>query len=811
MRLLLASVPGIMTATLLTCVSTLAVASEPKGGCIRCHKGIENIRPLDSKMMQKIQALGRKVGDPEGCSVCHGGNPMAKTNDEAHAGSFYPDPGSPWVNEKTCGQCHKEQVRVQWHSLMMTEAGKIQGVAWSAGGLTGYEARWANYDVKNPEDPHARLGSEAYRAYKQKLADLEPRAFPDRHVEVPQAPKDLKEVKNDPSIAAFTYIRQECERCHLAVRGRQSRGDYRGMGCSACHIPYSNEGLYEGGDPTIPKDQPGHLLVHSIQATREAKVTVNQHTYSGIPVETCTTCHDRGKRIGVSFQGLMESAYNSPWGDDGVPQPKLHTKHYLSMKGDIHYTKNHMVCQDCHTTLDVHGDGFLSGTTLASVEIECTDCHGTPTRYPWGLPLGYGDEYGSKLGKEPRGVTTELLGFQWRGTSYVPEDGYLLSARGNPLGNVVRRGNEVIVHTAGGDDLQLKPLKLLADEKALSLDAKVAMVNVGQHIQTMECYTCHAQWAPQCYGCHVKIDYSKETMGYDWVAAGHVHAQPGHRRDARDPGPSGLMIPGHITETRSYLRWEDPALGVSGEGRIVPIIPGCQVNYTVVGADGKTIIKNKIFRTPAGTEGGGAAGQLSSDMSPVQPHTNGKKARSCESCHTLPKAAGYGIDGGRDNGSWEKGRVVDLAAPNGTILTNNARLQIEPIPGLIGDWSRVVTEGGKQLQTVGHHFKGSRPLNNAERGWLSRDGLCLGCHQEIPEESLAVSILHHIATATGQIPDSSEKHADLLHKVLLTAGWAQVLALMCIPGISIISLLVWRRKGGRPSGKHNYQNGPEEG
>jgi len=63
----------------------------------------------------------------------------------------------------------------------------------------------------------------------------------------------------------------------------------------------------------------------------------------------------------------MESAYESPWGDGGASQPKLHTKHYLSMKGDIHNTKYHMVCQDCHTTLDVHGDGFLCGTTLAAV------------------------------------------------------------------------------------------------------------------------------------------------------------------------------------------------------------------------------------------------------------------------------------------------------------------------------------------------------------------------------------------------------------------------------------------------------------
>jgi len=762
-------------------------------GCLACHRGIESIRPADSRMMKQIQALGRTMGDPAGCVVCHGGNPRAKTERAAHGGVFYPDPGSPWINDKTCGRCHRAEVRVQWQSLMMTEAGKIQGVAWSAGALTGYKALWANYDVANPSDPHARLGTDAYRAYKEKLAALEPQAFPDREIQVPRAPADPAVVETNPAAAAFTYIREECERCHLAVRGRQTRGDYRGLGCSACHIPYSNEGLYEGGDPTIPKGEPGHLLVHSIQATRDTTVTVHGHTYSGIPVETCTTCHDRGKRIGVSFQGLMESAYGSPWGDGGAPQPKLHTKHYLSMHADVHYTKYHMVCQDCHTTLDVHGDGFLAGTTLASVEIECTDCHGTPTRYPWELPLGYGDEFGRALGDSPRGVTTKLLDFQRRGTVYPPEDGYLLSARGNPLGNVVRRGDRVIVHTAGGEDLELEPLKLLADTGKLNLDAKVAMVSIPKHIGRMECYSCHARWAPQCYGCHVRIDYSGKARGYDWVAAGHAHARPGHRRDARDPEGAGLMIPGHVTETRSYLRWENPALGVNGEGRITPLIPGCQVNYTVVGPDGKTVIKSHIFKTPPGTEGGGAAGQLAIDMAPVQPHTTGE-ARSCESCHADPKAAGYGIDGGRDTGSWEKGRVVDLAAPDGTILAAKARTQIEPIPGLVADWSRVVTEAGRQLQTVGHHFKLSRPLNGAERGLLERQGLCLGCHQEIPKASLAVDVLHHIAEVTGGIPATAGRHAGLLHKILLTAGWTQVLAMAGFPVIVVVLLAAWRRR-----------------
>ena len=51
---------------------------------------------------------------------------------------------------------------------------------------------------------------------------------------------------------------------------------------------------------------------------------------------------------------------------------------------------------------------------------------------------------------------------------YDSQDGFLLTARGNPYENVVRVGDEVVVHTAEGKDLRLKPLKKLVEEKAIS-------------------------------------------------------------------------------------------------------------------------------------------------------------------------------------------------------------------------------------------------------------------------------------------------------------------------------------------------------
>lgn len=56
--------------------------------CLPCHQGIEPTRPMKSPMMQQILALGRELGDPNGCVVCHGGTPSEQVNKNiAHSGA----------------------------------------------------------------------------------------------------------------------------------------------------------------------------------------------------------------------------------------------------------------------------------------------------------------------------------------------------------------------------------------------------------------------------------------------------------------------------------------------------------------------------------------------------------------------------------------------------------------------------------------------------------------------------------------------------------------------------------------------------
>jgi hypothetical protein len=84
-------------------------------------------------------------------------------------------------------------------------------------------------------------------------------------------------------------------------------GDYRSSGCTACHVVYANDrdafhsgpyskyghrGLSQTGDPTIPKDEPGHPVKH--QLTR------------AIPSSQCVVCHMHpGTLVLMTYYGTM--------------------------------------------------------------------------------------------------------------------------------------------------------------------------------------------------------------------------------------------------------------------------------------------------------------------------------------------------------------------------------------------------------------------------------------------------------------------------------------------------------------------------
>jgi hypothetical protein len=153
---------------------------------------------------------------------------------------------------------------------------------------------------------------------------------------------------------------------------------------------------------------------------------------------------------------------------------------------------------------------------------------------------------------------------------------------------------------------------------------------------------------------------------------------------------------------------------------------------------------------------------------------------------------GYGINEGKDHADWSKDTVVDLMTAEGEVISRNAKTQIHKIKNLKHDWSVMIDENGTQVQTVGHHFKLSQALNQSQLAKLDRRGVCLSCHQNIPDGDLAIELVSHIAKYAPFEIDN-EMHSSMLSKILHLSAWIQALIILVIVGF-VLKLLIFGRK-----------------
>ncbi len=701
-------------------------------GCLACHGGIE----LISETMQPVLLLAarQQYGKGEGyeCAICHEGNPKAHTREGAHLG-LIPNPSSMWVlhEGKGCAKCHDSKGSITTlmgkslpkpvggelmpfnvdtsdpsgntgsdytyrmaRALMSLETGKANKILSSNGIIPKGTFPYANFHMDDPDGPVPRAGSSQYKAWVAKAIESGFLKRLERVEAFPDFKQAVKIFKSDVKAGFVDMHRKQCARCHVWGEGRGKRGDLRASGCAACHMLYGNDGRYEGGDPMIPKgkaDRP-YPLRHQITMA--------------IPASQCTHCHTRGKRIGTTFVGMFEYDYVKdgkapPFDEMGNTQEPLYTKEYLHVRKDVHFERG-MQCADCHTSIEVHGDGNIYPVTFYQVEVSCYDCHGTPDAYPWELPVGFGTP-----------VTLE----GGRGVYADAGKEYLLTSKGNVKGNWIKRGERAYVVSRFTNKRHeiplLKPIK--ASDKFKTKQGKVAMATIPQHIEKMECYACHSTWAPQCYGCHIK--YDMRVQGTDWIETS-MKSDPVNRRQVITKTPGDITV-----ENRSFMRWESPILGVNLKGKICPLVPGCQVYFTFIDENGNMKSLNKAHTT--------STGHPSPTLAPLHPHSVTAVSRTCEDCHTNPKTLGYGTANSRsaeilmgDEPMFQdlsKGVYGDI--PN----AKTGRWQVPRIKDYSYSFDQLVTRSGTQLQNM--PLPEDRPLNKKERNRAEREGICIACHQ----------------------------------------------------------------------------------
>lgn len=384
--------------------------AEAQEVCLTCHAGIEDITD-NQAMAQALKAMGGE------CSVCHLGNPEGKGVEEVHQG-LIKNPSSLHNVDKTCGKCHNEVTGNVMKSLHATSAGKISGARYTWG---AQEDKLSMYGNKPIKDLDGNVPTE-----KGALAELKLLPFYSEEDAAGETEfKDQVQVSGNP---VDSYLRKECLRCHIWTEGRKGDGDWRADGCAACHVIYADDGLSKSGEKAIDKEKKGRPIQH--------KITTQ------IPASQCAHCHNRGARIGVSFLGMMENDYNTPFAQDGSDAAKLHGKNYAHLDKNLHFDAG-MQCIDCHTGEEIMGDGNIYSKRYQAVTATCAMCHG--------------DE--KNAGKKE--ITLKMT----------------------------------------GEVLQVPQI----NKETLSETNNVAMLN-PKHMEKLTCSACHAKWTPQCYGCHAKFD-----------------------------------------------------------------------------------------------------------------------------------------------------------------------------------------------------------------------------------------------------------------------------------------------------------------
>jgi hypothetical protein len=148
-------------------------------------------------------------------------------------------------------------------------------------------------------------------------------------------------VSQEDSPALQTFA-QDCLNCHISSEPLPDPQYARFSGCSACHTPLP-----------IEPEQNIHQLTTKIAYTQ------------------CNACHNRGN------YSLRDIQFH-PRAD----QPHGRLEDYYQPIAQFTQCEYTLDCADCHTRLEIMGDGQIHGSKKDIQYIQCRTCHGTLTELP---------------------------------------------------------------------------------------------------------------------------------------------------------------------------------------------------------------------------------------------------------------------------------------------------------------------------------------------------------------------------------------------------------------------------------------------
>ena len=252
---------------------------------------------------------------------------------------------------------------------------------------------------------------------------------------------------------------------------------------------------------------------------------------------------------------------------------------------DVHQQRG-LDCIDCHTSVEVMGDGVPHGRKSEQLRVACEDCHARPGSTLPAVPAG-------QIDPESRRI---LAVRAWPGPA---PDHFVRTPRGDTLVNVVvdERGAPALIRKRSGERRKLRSAAPVCIE--------------GQGHARLSCGSCHTAWAPRCPTCHTSFDAAAEA--YDWVDDANVKGAWKEKSGPYAANPPTLGVR-RLTEA--------PA----GRREVIDtFVPGMILTIDRNRAPGRP--SDPVFRRL---------------YARIEPHTTRREARSCESCHNDPVALGFG-------------------------------------------------------------------------------------------------------------------------------------------------------------------------
>jgi hypothetical protein len=313
-------------------------------GCTDCHGGNSDIRsthrPGTDEYADEEEKAHVQPRFPE--DKAQGGHPVrpyVRWIKESYEFVKFADPGDLRVAPETCGGCHAAETRNVKNS-MMTHGAMLWGAALYNNGayplknphfgeaydVNGKPERLRSFPPPTPEetklkgvlpylDPLQRWEysqpGNMLRAFERGGGPRSEIGIPDREDESGKPDTKLSdrglgtELRTDPVFLGLQKTRLLDPLLSLPGTNDEP-GDYRGAGCSGCHVLYANDrdpqhsaaiakygnaGLSISNDKTVNKEESGHPLQHTFQ--------------KDIPSSSCMVCHVHpGTNMVVSYYGM---------------------------------------------------------------------------------------------------------------------------------------------------------------------------------------------------------------------------------------------------------------------------------------------------------------------------------------------------------------------------------------------------------------------------------------------------------------------------------------------------------------------------